>query len=190
MSTQYTPGPWEIDGMGNLQQCVAICAGKRPEGPESQRESLICEVYGDASDPNARLIAAAPDMCAALREISNMMSLLKRSKIGNTTEHYCMMIARNAVAKAEERTSPAHRCILDIYGSTPASLDRDFYKSTACGGHATLNADGTVAIHTIVEGSDAEYTDVLPYNATKRDIRRAVAAMERWADAAWKEANQ
>ncbi len=85
--------------------------------------------------------------------------------------------------------SPAHTRILDIYGSTPASLDRDFYKATACGGHVTLETDGQITIGTIVEGSDAEYGQPIPANATKRDIRRAVAAMERWADAAWKEAN-
>jgi len=86
--------------------------------------------------------------------------------------------------------SPAHTRILDIYGSTPASLDRDFYKATVCGGHATLVPDGTVRIGTIVEGSDAEYNATIPANATRKEMRRAVATMERWATAAWNEANR
>ena len=62
---RHTPGPWYIDGMGNLQGAVAITAGKQIDGPEFQREELLAEVYGDAEDANARLIAAAPDLLAA-----------------------------------------------------------------------------------------------------------------------------
>ena len=78
--------------------------------------------------------------------------------------------------------SKAQKRMLDIYASTPASIDRDFYKATACGGHATFNPDGTIKITTIVEGSSAEYEAVIDSNATMADIRSAVGWMESWVD--------
>ncbi len=78
--------------------------------------------------------------------------------------------------------SKAQKRMLDIYASTPASINKDFYKATICGGHATFNPDGTIKITTIVEGTSAEYESVIEANATKADIRSAVGCMESWVD--------
>lgn len=68
----HTPKPWFPDGMGNLgPHAIAITAGKQIDGPEFQREELIAEVYGEADDPNVKLITAAPDMLEALEDVWN-----------------------------------------------------------------------------------------------------------------------
>lgn len=86
--------------------------------------------------------------------------------------------------------SKAHQRILDIYGSTVKSLDRDFYKATECGGYVELRPDGSIAISTIVEVSDAEFSDIIHADATKKEIRAAVQNMEEWAARAWEEVNE
>lgn len=84
--------------------------------------------------------------------------------------------------------SPAQQTFLDIYGSTPERVDRDFYKATACGGHATFNPDGTILIGSIVEGSEAEFDFTIPADADATAIREKVADLEASADGAWREA--
>ena len=70
MSTQHTPGPWKIDGVrplpGCLQGAFAIRAGTRPRLALIPRSRSATET----DQANARLIAAAPDLLAALKAIS------------------------------------------------------------------------------------------------------------------------
>lgn len=56
-STKHTPGPWKVVGME-----VHAC---------DDRATVVCEVTGASTNPvavaDARLIAAAPEMLAALK---------------------------------------------------------------------------------------------------------------------------
>lgn len=65
--TKHTPGPWVIDDASLLFD------GSTSHGPEIHicsdvAEAVIARIGGDVQDPqsNARLIAAAPDLLAAL----------------------------------------------------------------------------------------------------------------------------
>jgi hypothetical protein len=62
MDTKHTPGPWTVrEGDGNYLWEVA---GKTPRG----KDRVICRPAGSDRQANARLIAAAPDLLAALHE--------------------------------------------------------------------------------------------------------------------------
>lgn len=87
MSAKHTPGPWRHD---------YISSSSQPSGwtnihgdPDKDGWTLLAKVH-TASD--ARLIAAAPDMLAALRKISNMD--------GRDDLTSAWTIARTAIAKA------------------------------------------------------------------------------------------
>ena len=56
MSAQHTPGPWKIEG-DNIY------------GPNGQRIADVWSGYEDEIHADARLIAAAPELLAALREM-------------------------------------------------------------------------------------------------------------------------
>ena len=57
MTSKHTPGPW-------------VWRGYKTQGIEDVLEPYMCQAEGfiEVSGPNARLIAAAPDMYEALRE--------------------------------------------------------------------------------------------------------------------------
>jgi hypothetical protein len=70
--TAFTPGPWQFAPThGNMRdkyiQPFGVC--------EASKENLICGCFGDVAggedvaEANARLIAAAPDLLAALQEV-------------------------------------------------------------------------------------------------------------------------
>jgi Ser/Thr protein kinase RdoA (MazF antagonist) len=88
MSTKHTPGPWSNDG-----DYIRAAAGNNR--PDLVR---IAEVFAgwtqEQTNANARLIAAAPELLAALQEILAAQSL--RALRRTTTER----IARAAIAKA------------------------------------------------------------------------------------------
>lgn len=101
MSTKHTPGPWTI---ANYPQAVVV-----------QTESHKKTAYGasryaaiggfDRSDPeqmaealaNARLIAAAPELLAA---IQNVMPFLEKSYQAGPVTHPYLVQLRAAIAKA------------------------------------------------------------------------------------------
>lgn len=73
-----TPGPWVVCDDDEYDDCPFIpIETDKPVGPELQ---LICEVHGSSPDllitdndrANARLIAAAPELLAALEFITNV----------------------------------------------------------------------------------------------------------------------
>lgn len=92
MSAQHTPGPWHIDSTG-------VCA---PNG----RTLISAESIGgeDEREPeaNMRLIAAAPQMAEALREILAMTDedTGKFRKRGGTYRGLVGIAARAALAAA------------------------------------------------------------------------------------------
>jgi hypothetical protein len=61
MTTKHTPGPWVIGKRDHDVVMVDTASG-----------TAICDVYGESDDrpANARLIAAAPDLLAALEDIA------------------------------------------------------------------------------------------------------------------------
>lgn len=105
--------------------------------------------------------------------------------------------------------------ICDAYGCEVEDLDRTFYDETKCGGHITLDTgDHTIdlqvelptekewnelqaiSIHSIVEGSDAEFSYHLPFihpitrqAATLEDFFQMVMRLEIVVDHAWHKAN-
>jgi len=62
--TEHTPGPWNVTAIGNNYDHHGIYAD---EGPCAQGTDICNTVYGAA---NARLIAAAPELLAALEQIA------------------------------------------------------------------------------------------------------------------------
>ena len=64
----HTPGPWRIEGTRDSDEFWVV----KNEGP-------VCEIsqtfgYPDADEANARLIAAAPDLLAALTRLHHALS--------------------------------------------------------------------------------------------------------------------
>ena len=102
MTTQHTPGPWRF-----TTDCIAIW-----NGPNARKALQIADLGSEGSPnidvaetlANARLIAAAPDLLAALIAFDNAFS------------HYCegdpdsdevsaLYQAREAIAKATGETA-------------------------------------------------------------------------------------
>jgi hypothetical protein len=69
MNTNHTPGPWQVRGRTNVfpaggtSRIIANCAGYSTNGPD-------WEEVNEENEANARLIAAAPDLLAALRMVA------------------------------------------------------------------------------------------------------------------------
>jgi len=89
----HTPGPWEPDYWGDREIDIYSADG-----------SLVCQMRGgstdeeDDSEPDARLIAAAPEL---LSELKRMLSLWEEA-IGYEKDWMDMGYpARAAIAKAE-----------------------------------------------------------------------------------------
>ena len=103
MSAQHTPGPWELD-------CSGLGAWIMAGGPDGLHVATIPIARdGDWSDANARLIAAAPDMLAALKHIlaADEAAMKELAKMGSdqfdTSHGSSIGLARAAIAKAEGR---------------------------------------------------------------------------------------
>lgn len=68
-TTQHTPGPWEHDGPPHN-----IIVWSSPE-------NRICFLTSDGpTEANARLIAAAPDLLAALKEAADFVQPFNRAE--------------------------------------------------------------------------------------------------------------
>lgn len=84
MSTKHTPGPWKVEPRGNLKARQFVEAG----------EFRIVECLTRDQEANAHLIAAAPELLAALKDLL-------------ASAGYCepptMERARAAIVKAESR---------------------------------------------------------------------------------------
>lgn len=103
--TKHTPGPWQIDSDGNIDS----------------NSGLVALVYRNAIDrgsaeeaTNANLIAAAPDLLAALRwleakardvyeQLAPPKGLQQIAVQGALSE--ALLAARDAIAKAEGKAS-------------------------------------------------------------------------------------
>jgi hypothetical protein len=91
--SQHTPGPWALDGEG--PELATVWAPERPNIEiTAPARSRFNEPSDDECAANARLIAAAPDLLTALRDLldgdGNLLKAMDR--------------ARTALAKAEGRS--------------------------------------------------------------------------------------
>jgi hypothetical protein len=93
-TTQHTPGPWQISADG--QRVL-----------DSDGEGVLATVYGAAcadqdGAANARLIAAAPDLLAALQNAANVLAALATGQLKSVRpDSPALAKARVAISKAE-----------------------------------------------------------------------------------------
>jgi len=89
--TQHTPGPWMHKATASLGPQYAVY----PE--DSTTGAVICIVYDHGNtEANARLIAAAPELLEALRDIVRAHDV----KMGKGAVKLRIELARVAIAKA------------------------------------------------------------------------------------------
>ena len=82
MTTQHTPGPWEL-----RRSVRGYWFIDHEQGGEGYTLTKL-----DCNEADARLIAAAPDLLAALEELLNALP--------SATSHPAIKAARAAIAKA------------------------------------------------------------------------------------------
>ena len=93
MTTNHTPGPWiaeEVwDEDGDSMGLISVDAGRYQ----------VCQIKGIGFQDfdNARLIASAPDLLAALDELANYVPEYDRDTIG----YKIVQRARAAIARAK-----------------------------------------------------------------------------------------
>jgi hypothetical protein len=89
-TTKHTPGPWSVDGEG-IKAIV--------RDANMMIVAIRHRMPGDAHEANARLIAAAPDLLAALNGfVINEQNLNDEHFAG--VQERLMKLARAAIAKA------------------------------------------------------------------------------------------
>ena len=96
---QHTPGPWTV--RDNRNNTLGIDAHE-PDGsycqPARVNGNASDSVYGPVTWANARLIAAAPDLLAALKAAAAYYEMLERA---TGVTHGVLAEIRAAIAKAE-----------------------------------------------------------------------------------------
>ena len=109
MNPGFTPGPWayrpdEYDDWGIVRAGrYVICQARDPNVPYEALQDYR-EAKTDPYEANARLIASAPDLYAALDRCLNFIANIE-SQWGETFE--CGDIARAALAKAVPPSAPS-----------------------------------------------------------------------------------
>jgi hypothetical protein len=86
MNTKHTPGPWKVGHLG-----LRVVGDVRHGGMHGALQSTVAECEREA---DARLIAAAPELLAALQRI------VREFDCGRTPLATDLSIARAALAKA------------------------------------------------------------------------------------------
>ncbi len=103
--TKHTPGPWEVVRTPNGYPCQITATAGDPRKPGG-----ICDVTRWASisvpssaegEANARLIAAAPDMLAALKDCRAYLAGFMNVKAHGNGPIVALAAADAAIAKAE-----------------------------------------------------------------------------------------
>lgn len=87
MKDRHTPGPWHLSRHPYDRNYMRITCGNDPAKDDTLR--------GYCGEANARLIAAAPDLLAALER------LLLSGDVRDAAEKSALTQARAAIAKAE-----------------------------------------------------------------------------------------
>lgn len=90
IEASYTPGPWGVE----QTSCSNWIGRMRPDGTKidyivahTDRDSLRDDVLV-RNDANARLIAAAPEMLAAIQGAMRIVSLWNGREVPEDHEHY------------------------------------------------------------------------------------------------------
>ena len=107
MQSKHTPGPWRAERIGGAwrgskEKGMAF----RVEAPESSTAKNwdVAVIYNkplfEDAQANARLIAAAPDLLAALTRLLSYAEQYGGYKPGSVGEHLYVAEARDALAKA------------------------------------------------------------------------------------------
>ena len=108
MSTAHTPGPWITNGYRYIY------------GPDYY---ILCDVgpIDIVSSANARLIAAAPELLAALKALLQLDESDERIRGESMRRKPAQDTARAAIAKAEgaQETAPAKPAALSRTDNTP-----------------------------------------------------------------------
>ena len=94
MSAKHTPAPWTVSG----KQVKSIDHGKRYTVATANNPKFTDE----ANASNARLIAAAPDLLAALQMVNRIWS---HDQTANLAPDSPVAIVRAAIAKATGATA-------------------------------------------------------------------------------------
>lgn len=91
--TEHTPGPWVVD-RDPYGRAVYI------QHPDTKVNGgwVVATVWGDDKEANARIMAAAPDLLAALQACSDRMAELQKHT--NYPLAWPRELARAAIAKA------------------------------------------------------------------------------------------
>jgi hypothetical protein len=104
--SQHTPGPWIVSPMDD--RTIGRLIPKNHQYPQIPGfQGVAVTLYrGEESRPNARLLAAAPEMFAALKDIEFELSHRDDQCMDSAPEDRCaacraMILARAAIAKAE-----------------------------------------------------------------------------------------
>jgi hypothetical protein len=128
MTTSYTPGPWKVETWkynNNTREVLTI---------QTQCDAIAqtCGIWRDGDDSsaeeaaNARLIAAAPDLLAALDALTEWGCTHTGPRDDNSP-HELLIAARAAIAKATRSASCT--CEADCSGPVPnycAEHDGDY----------------------------------------------------------------
>jgi hypothetical protein len=106
---QHTPGPWEVVAPPQSSRRVMMpddtveIRAARESGRRGMIACLYAQNFADEDEANARLIAAAPDMLAALRPFAEWARQYELSTAGDIRDEVMLQSlrrARDAVAKA------------------------------------------------------------------------------------------
>ncbi len=112
MSSEHTPGPWEVGGPYpgvSVIVCTdpGVSQGPDPEPPVYDPICILDSRIDGEPDPrtvaDARLIAAAPDLLAALKGLRDVVHDFLTHKEQETCSTY-IKAAEAAIAKAEVRS--------------------------------------------------------------------------------------
>jgi len=98
MKTKHTPGPWGVERDRDGDLIVS------QPGNDGQVIVSMRGADGPEWDANARLIAAAPDLLAALRIITEWDPAASPNEPGGMSIMDAIDIAQAAIRKAEEGT--------------------------------------------------------------------------------------
>jgi hypothetical protein len=109
--TQHTPGPWKASRFDEWEQtAVVLDDHQMPEGKRARRVQHIATVSGENCWPNARLVAAAPDLLADLEAAESALCDIINSADNGAPYNLAELIdlflpiqasARAAIAKAK-----------------------------------------------------------------------------------------
>lgn len=98
MKTTYTPGPWELQAGRSIKTVSGdfyLTYGKDKHGNPNFRD--FCEL-----DRNAQLIAAAPELLAALENAANVIAGIATGDLQTIgKDSPALAQARSAIAKAK-----------------------------------------------------------------------------------------